>query len=123
LQDLVNNGYEHFAQQALSERQQAQLPPYSYQALFRAEANYPSYPQNFLHTLNQTASAECMVAGPVPAAMEKKAGKYRFHLLMQSANRKSLHQDIANKLALIEADKSKNKVRWSVDIDPQDLNW
>ena len=34
LQDLVNNGYQHFAKQALIERQQAMLPPFSFQALF-----------------------------------------------------------------------------------------
>ncbi len=72
LQDLVHNGYQHFAKQALLERKQAMLPPFSYQALFRAEANYPSYPEKFLRALTEITVENCQYAGPTPAAMEKK---------------------------------------------------
>ena len=123
LQDLVNNGYHHFARQALIERQQALLPPFSYQALFRAEANYPSYPEKFLRELSQQTLAGCELTVPVPAAMEKKAGKYRYHLIVQAKSRKSLHQGIKQLLQQIPLNEWQKKVRWSVDIDPLDLNW
>ena len=123
LQDLVNNGYQHFAQQALIERQQAMLPPFSFQALFRAEANYPSYPEKFLRALSATTFDGCQFAGPVPAAMEKKAGKFRYHLILQAKSRKQLHQAIFQLVHNNVNNEWQSKVRWSVDVDPIDLSW
>lgn len=123
LQDLVNNGYEHFAQQALSERKDALLPPFSFQTLIRAEANYPSYPEKFLREITHHPLEGCMFAGPIPAAMEKKGGKYRYHLIVQAKSRKILHQGMLNILANISQNSLHAKVRWSVDIDPLDLTW
>ncbi|MEW6990385.1 primosomal protein N' [Colwelliaceae bacterium 6441] len=123
LQDLVNNGYAHFAQQSLTERKMAYLPPFGYQALFRAEANYPSYPEKFLRQLAQTPVSACDIAGPMPAAMEKKAGKYRYHLILQAKSRPELHKAIDQFIHQSQQNEWQNKVRWSVDIDPIDLSW
>lgn len=123
LQDLVHNGYQHFAKQALVERKQARLPPFSFQALFRAEANYPSYPEKFLRVLAEYPLVNCQFAGPVPAAMEKKAGKFRYHLILQAKSRKELHIAILQLLTFIPNNEWQSKVRWSLDIDPIDLNW
>jgi len=123
LQDLVHNGYQHFAKQALIERKQALLPPFSFQALFRAEANYPSYPEKFLRHLTELQIINCQFAGPVPAAMEKKAGKFRYHLILQAKSRKELHRAILQLLAAIPHNEWQKKVRWSLDVDPIDLNW
>lgn len=123
LQDLVQNGYQHFAKQALIERKQAKLPPFSFQALIRAEANYPNYPEKFLRSIAEQTLLNCEFAGPVPAAMEKKAGKFRFHLILQSKSRKELHIAILQLLTTIPNNEFHHKVRWSLDIDPIDLNW
>lgn len=123
LQEIVHNGYQHFAQQALIERQQALLPPFSFQALIRAEANYPSYPEKFLRALTEQPLNQCEFAGPVPAAMEKKAGKFRYHLIIQAKSRKHLHQAISTLLSKIPDIEWQSKIRWSLDIDPIDLNW
>ncbi len=123
LQDLVHNGYHHFAHQALTERKQALLPPFTFQALLRADANYPSYPEKFLRSLTLQAIEGCEFAGPVPAAMEKKAGKFRYHLIIQAKSRKRLHQAILQLLSQIPNNEWQGKVRWSLDIDPIDLNW
>jgi len=123
LQDLVHNGYAHFAQQGLLERQHSPLPPFTFQALFRAEANYPSYPEKFLRQLSQVSNGRCQLTGPMPAAMEKKAGKYRYHLIVQAKSRHDLHQTIQQLIANISNNEWHNKVRWSLDIDPIDLSW
>lgn len=123
LQDLVNNGYPHFAKQALIERQQALLPPFCHQVLIRAEANYPSYPEQFLRSLTECHVEQCMFAGPIPAPMEKKAGKFRYHLLIQSKDRQYLHRCIHQLLQQIPQNPLEKKVRWSFDIDPQELTW
>ncbi len=123
LQDLVHNGYHHFAHQALVERKQALLPPFTFQALLRADANYPSYPEKFLRALTLQRLDGCEFAGPVPAAMEKKAGKFRYHLIIQAKSRKDLHRAILQLLMQIPNNEWQGKVRWSLDIDPIDLNW
>lgn len=123
LQDLINNGYQHFAEQALQERQQAKLPPFGYQVLIRAEANYPSYPVKFLSYLASQQYQQCQLIGPMPATMAKKAGKYRYHLIIQSNDRRALHQAVAKLLVLAPQYQQHNRVRWTIDIDPSDFSW
>ncbi|WP_286234634.1 primosomal protein N' [Thalassotalea sediminis] len=122
LHQLVNQGYTEFAKTGLQERQWAKLPPYSFQALIRAEANTPYLPEQFLRSISQL-SLPCNLAGPMPAAMEKKAGKFRFHLLVQADSRKVLHQGILTILSAVEENDLNTKVRWSIDVDPIDLSW
>ena len=123
LQDLINNGYSHFAAQALTERQQALLPPFTFQALLRADANYPSYPEKFIRTLCEGSYQDCELAGPIPAAMEKRAGKYRFHLILQAKSRRALHIGVQQLITASEVNEWTKKVRWSIDIDPIELSW
>ncbi len=123
LQDLVQNGYQHFARYALIEREQARIPPFGFQALFRAEAAYPSLPESFLRQISNQNFTDCLISGPVAAAQEKKAGKYRYHLLLQANDRKHLHAAVQQLLKNIEQSELQNKVRWTVDIDPQELSW
>ncbi|WP_371374056.1 primosomal protein N' [Thalassotalea aquiviva] len=123
LQDLVNNGYEHFARYALMEREQARVPPFGFQALFRAEANQPGMPEALLRQVSQQAFSGCMVSGPIAAAQEKKAGKYRYHLMLQASARSDLHQAVTQILQQIEQHPLQSKVRWSIDIDPLELSW
>ncbi|GHF82371.1 primosomal protein N' [Thalassotalea marina] len=122
LMQLVSEGYSEFAKQGLEERQWAKLPPFGHQALIRAEANKPHLPEQFLRDISQLSFGSD-IAGPMPAAMEKKAGKFRFHLLFQAANRKVVHQDLHTLIAFAKQHPLANKVRWSIDVDPIDLSW
>ncbi|MDH5601268.1 MAG: hypothetical protein OEY78_08205, partial [Gammaproteobacteria bacterium] len=49
------------------------------------------------------------------------AGRYRAQLLIQANNRKQLQSLFAAAINQVESDKAASKVRWSIDIDPQDL--
>ncbi|QDP02866.1 primosomal protein N' [Thalassotalea sp. PS06] len=124
LQDLINNGYEHFARFALMERQQAMMPPFTFQALIRAEANHGYLPEQFLRDITaQITDSDCAMCGPVAAPMEKKAGKFRYHLTILGKDRQSLHKTTNRFIHYAEQHADKNKVRWHVDIDPQDMSW
>ncbi|TRX53415.1 primosomal protein N' [Thalassomonas sp. M1454] len=123
LQDLVHNGYQHFARYALMEREQARIPPFGFQALFRAEANSAGLPSSLLRDISEGDFEQCLISGPIAAAQEKKAGKFRFHLLLQASDRKYLHSAVQVILLRLEKHKLQHKVRWSVDIDPQELSW
>ena len=73
LQTLVRKGYRAFAQQALLERKAACMPPYSHQALLRADATRPDYAQAFIDQLvswvHELTVSGVEIWGPVPAPM------------------------------------------------------
>ena len=124
-QTLINESYESYAQKALAERKQAMLPPFSYSALFRAESTRQNDAYTFLTELRDLIanyrSVGVDILGPVPAPMEKKAGKFRIQLLLMSSNREKLHTCIEQALITIETLKSAKKVRWNLDVDPLDM--
>jgi primosomal protein N' (replication factor Y) len=122
---LLDEGYPAFARAALDERRQAQLPPYNYFALLRAEASDGNLPMQFLEQARGLAEAMGMsnvqLLGPIPAPMEKRAGRIRAQLLLQSESRAALHNLLNPWLQQLESSKSGRKVRWSIDVDPQEM--
>ena len=60
--------------------------------------------------------------GPIPALMEKRQGQYRMQLLLQSPQRSILQKAIGQKIKQIETLNLTHKIRWSLDIDPQDFS-
>lgn len=131
LNTLVDQGYEAFARQALTERQLAMLPPDSFQIMLRAESNDPQSSWTFLQDIQQALSAtvydydsetELAAFGPVAAPMLRKQGRYRYQLLLQARQRSALHQWLGNLESHIYAHSLVNLVRWSIDVDPQDMS-
>jgi primosomal protein N' (replication factor Y) len=123
LLQLINFGYHSFAMENLLERQKANLPPFAYFALFRAEARNASKALEFLQQLkNKTATIQSNIKllGPIPAPMQRKAGYYRAQLLISSKNRNSLH-DLLDFLAHHIETLKPSSLRWSLDIDPMDM--
>lgn len=122
---LIAHDYPAFAKTLLEERQQTEFPPFSHLALLRAEAVDQTSPLQFLEQarllLEQLQLAEVIIMGPFPALMERRAGRYRAQLLIQATNRKSLQSLLSRTIYQIENAKLAKKVRWSIDIDPQDL--
>jgi primosomal protein N' (replication factor Y) len=53
--------------------------------------------------------------------MERRAGRYRAQLLLQSNRRGSLQRVLAALVRELEQDKTARRVRWSVDVDPADM--
>jgi primosomal protein N' (replication factor Y) len=123
LQDLVNNGYAHFARYALLERQHAALPPHTFQALFKAQAHSAQQAHQFLQDVSSLFSHTpgIMCIGPLPALMEKRQGQYRMQLILQSTQRAHLQVALSHHMPSIDALPLANKVRWAIDVDPQDF--
>ena len=124
LQTLVREGYDAFAQAALREREQADYPPFSYQALLRAEANRPEPPLAFLEQVAAWVAAlpgqQVELWGPVPAPMARRVGRHRAHLLIQAPRREQLHPVLSALQQYLAESKDARKVRWSLDVDPID---
>ncbi|MFU8797858.1 MAG: primosomal protein N', partial [Gammaproteobacteria bacterium] len=124
LQKLIQHGYTHFAEAALEERKQAELPPFSYLALLRAEAENPTAATQFLAQVRNRGEklpASIHILGPIPAPLERRAGRYRSQLLFQSSHRQNLHHFLPQLLTQIEQMKIPRTIRWSLDVDPVDL--
>ncbi len=119
---LIRKGYNAFAQAALQERQQTEFPPYAHLALLRAEAKTLDLAMEFLNKAKAQAqiNEQVQLLGPVTAPMEKRAAWYRTQLLLQATERKQLHAFLSQWLPTLQA-LAGSKVRWSLDVDPQDL--
>lgn len=126
LAELVQNDYRNFSRLLLAQRQLQQMPPYTNMAVIRAEADNPEKAEAFLHrarTLLERAlppSPDCRYLGPLPAALERRNGFYRFTLSVSAANRLQLGEALRNICPRLESEKSGRALRWSVDVDPQD---
>ncbi len=125
LQLLLTQGYHRFVEAALAERREVGLPPYSTLALLRAEASHRDHPQQFLNQARDSAQALNVAGvellGPVPAPMEKRAGHYRAHLLIQATRRSDLHQLLNAWLPSLKKIPGQRKVRWALDVDPTEM--
>jgi primosomal protein N' (replication factor Y) len=125
LRVLVRAGYGQFAEAALSERRQAALPPFSCLALLRAEAPQRDLAMQFLEQARlcaiRLADKRVQALGPVAAPMERRAGRFRAQLLLQSDDRAPLHGLLMAWLEELETLKSARRVRWSLDVDPQEM--
>jgi primosomal protein N' (replication factor Y) len=53
--------------------------------------------------------------------MEKRSGRYRFILQITSTQRSHLQQLLSQVAMALENTKKDNKIRWSIDVDPQEL--
>lgn len=124
LTTLLQHDYHTFARLLLQERQSANLPPYSYMALLRAESFEQKMPVTFLHTaltILKNLSSLLEISGPFPAPIEKRGGKYRFQLLVQSDNRMRLQKALQAWIYDLENLPLGKKIRWSLDVDPQEM--
>lgn len=120
---LLRRGYDAFAWALLAERQLAGWPPFSRLALLRAESVRLEACHLFLaeaKTLAENIREAVQLLGPVPALMEKKAGRYRYHLLIRAAHRTVLQKFIQHWLPALAKIKPQREIRWTLDIDPQE---
>lgn len=128
LVQLTEQGYFAFADQALAERRAAGLPPFCHLALLRAEAHKPGQAEGFLdeacaeaERLQAQLGSDVELLGPVPAPMERRAGRFRAQLLLMSSARVPLHRLLSCWLPILESMPGGRQVRWSLDVDPIDL--
>ena len=130
---LKRHDYPAFAQHALQERADAQLPPFVHQALLRADARRQEDAQDFLRavhaalqshpTLQADASAPVQIYPAVPLSLQRVANVERAQMLLESPSRPALQQLLAEAHRLMHSlrqqPEHRSIVRWLVDVDPQ----
>ena len=121
---IIAEGYDAYAAVALREREEIGLPPYRAMALVRAESAEPARALAFLgkarRLLNSETSARLDLSYPIPAAMERRAGSYRALIVITARGRRAIGDLFTTRLAALDKLARGERVRWSVDIDPQD---
>ncbi len=121
---LLARDYGAFAEHALAERRATGWPPYSHLAVFRAEAADRERVYALLDRLRRQCGPPVpglRVLGPTPDWMERREGRYRAQLLLQSARRAELHALIDTLIDALAGWRESRRVRWSVDVDPAEL--
>lgn len=128
LQTLIQHDYQHFAKQILAERSMAHLPPFSFLALFRASAVDSPLAEEFLQQVRMTLEAnpyfddKAYVLGPIASPLAKRAGMFRWQLLFHCETRTQLQKIISSAKPVIQMLPNAKKLRWHIDIEPQDMS-
>ncbi|QLD34249.1 primosomal protein N' [Mannheimia varigena] len=130
LKTLLEQGYAEFANEALKMRKLMMLPPFSSQALFRATGKDNAQTLAVLEKLNgyfqqkiqQLNLQNVQLLPPLAAPMAKKAGHYRWLLLIQHPARNVLQR----LLDCFDQDRESLEIpaniKLSLDIDPQEIS-
>jgi primosomal protein N' (replication factor Y) len=125
---LKKHDYPAFAAQQLEEREQAGMPPFSFQALVRAEARTQEAAQAFLTIARETAAAletaqqQVTLYPAVPMSIQRIANVERAQMLIESGSRVALQRFLSDWSAILHDTRSqpacKGLIRWAVDVDP-----
>ena len=124
---LKRHDYPAFAQAQLNERQQAMMPPFSFQALVRAEAREQAIAQGFLKAASE--NAQVLLEAPyvtlypcVPMSIQRVANIERAQMLVESPSRAHLQRFLAAWHGVLHSTRlqpeGKGLIRWAVDVDP-----
>lgn len=122
LKILLQKGYYELSKILLEERKQACFPPVTAMIVIRCESHHANLAQDFLNTVSQLINfKQIEKLGPLPAPMEKRAGKYRYQIVLQAENKKIMQVFLAQFMPKIVKLKTQNKIRWNIDVDPINL--
>ena len=132
-QALRQHDYPAFAAHQLRERRDAAMPPYTFQALVRADAKTQEAAQDFLRAATEAAhqgallppDASVFLYPPIPLAIQRVAQVERAQMLIESQDRRALQKFLQAWQPWLQWLRSqpahKSIVRWLVDVDPQSL--
>jgi len=67
-------------------------------------------------------SEEPVIWGPIPATVEKLRGRYRWQLLVKSADGEAARQLVRRTLDRMEEDGRKRGLKFDVDVDPLEMS-
>ena len=128
-QYLLRHDIDGFLAYTANERDEAKLPPFSYQGLVHAEAKSLEKAIEFLNALKGRLKSqgfmtkELKVYDPVPKAVMRVAGSERAQLVIESSNRKMLQEA----LEFVDQDLRRDsqgriskttRIRWLIERDP-----
>jgi primosomal protein N' (replication factor Y) len=125
LQGMLNCSYAVQAREQLSRRRAVGMPPAGQLVVLRTDCGDAECGERFLQDLREQAAADlatgASLIGPLPSPMQRRAGKFRSQLLLSAPDRKSAQASARRLVAIAETLPARRGLKWSIDIDPQDL--
>ncbi|MDO5654051.1 MAG: primosomal protein N', partial [Brachymonas sp.] len=120
---LKQHDYPGFAEQQLGQRRDAGMPPFSYQALIRAEAREQQAAQIFLQAASEAVTAvpeaAHLICYPaVPMTPQRIANRERAQMLVESTSRVALQRFLPLLNTALHQQRTSGVLRWAVDVDP-----
>ena len=101
------------------------MPPAGQLVVLRTDCGDSEYGEQFLQDLRQQCTRElptgAVLIGPLPSPMQRRAGKYRSQLLLTASNRATAQAAATALVARADAMPARKGLKWSIDIDPQDV--
>ena len=133
-ESLKKHDYPTFAASQLKERQQAAMPPFSFQALVRSEARTQETAQGFLNAASQAAGEQNDTAAllahltrypAVPMGIARIANIERAQMLIESPSRAALQKFLNAWQIVLHQTRAlpecKGVLRWAIDVDPLNI--
>lgn len=123
---LKNHGYAGYVETALTERRCHNVPPFSIFALIKATSKNEARIKIFLNCIREVLILKQKCEGlnisqVIPMTLYKKAGFYRSTIIVRSGSRIQIQKLIASNINKIEELSRQNKVRWSIELDPEGM--
>lgn len=123
---LINDGYAGYVKVALQERKIHNTPPFSMFALIKSTSKIETRIKNFLDSVRKTLNAftqhkNTVVSQNIPMTLYKKAGFFRCGIIIRCESKVEVQKLISRNINEIEKLAKLNKVRWSVELDPEGM--
>ncbi len=122
---LVRHDFDAFAASALDERRQAGFPPFTYQAMLRADAPALDDAMAFLahakRLAQESAQEGLRVFDAVPMRLTRLARRERAQLLVEADVRGVLQEFVGRWMRILRGQRVGRELRWQLDIDPLDV--
>ena len=116
--------YAVFAENELNERQMFAMPPFGFQTAVRADAPRVADAMEFLNAAKETLAPllpeSVSQFGAAPMLMVRLAERERAQIFLESTSRQDLHRAVSLWVQVLQQNRD-GKIRWSVDVDAQEM--
>lgn len=119
IQQVLEQPYGDLANQLLEARVSALMPPVGALAIMRCDSRQLKQGLEFLASVAENYRPQrCRIIGPLPAAMARRAGLFRSHLVIHGAKRSLVLQAARELAKRAMSSKRPQGLRWAMDVDP-----
>jgi len=124
-QYLVAHDFSGFINYLLLQRKDLHLPPYTHYAMLRASGRdilqVMDYLQSVVKLMQKIAIPGVTIYPAVPSVIQRLKNKERAQILVQSVERRQLHNLFDKLIPLLQQMKPKYAITFSIDIDPYEI--
>ncbi|MDP5070640.1 MAG: primosomal protein N', partial [Congregibacter sp.] len=124
--DALRDGhFEAITTTLLDKRRTLGLPPFGQLMLLRCDARNENEGEAFLRAVQRHSKPhlprDCQLIGPLPSAMPRRAGRFRWQLWCVAGSRRSAMAIARLLVDRAEGTKKPRELSWFIDVDPSDV--